>query len=46
MDYIPSITIPPAAIEWTLYGMTFLPLLLACYYLKFLAMWAYQLVMD
>ena len=45
MDYITSFTIPPAIIDWGLYAVTWVPLFLTCYYLRFAGMWIYQLVM-
>ena len=44
-DFVTNISIPPAAIEWTLCAAKFLPLILALYYLKDLAHWVYELVM-
>ena len=44
-DFVTNISIPPAAIEWTLFAAKFLPLILALYYLKDLAHWVYELVM-
>jgi len=45
MDYITSIEIPPWLISYTVYAVTWVPVFLVIYYLRFVAMWVYELVM-
>jgi len=45
MDYIPSFTIPESVIGYAVYAITWVPVLVAIYYLRFLAMWIYETIM-